>query len=61
MWEKSEKFIDSSMLLQHMSVRHVFASEDCVSSFAIPGIEKDSCFGDREQAWGENVAISNTK
>ena len=45
MWEKTKSFLtDSSMLLQHMSVRHVFASEDCVSSFVISGIEKEWAF-----------------
>ena len=56
MWEKNKSLLTvSSMFLQHMSVRHVSASEDCVSSFGISGIEKDRCFGDREQAQDENV------
>lgn len=42
MGEKNKSFLtDSSMFLQHMSARHVSASQNCVSPFAISEIEKD--------------------
>lgn len=61
MWEKSKvSLLILACFFNICLVRHVFTSEGCVLFICNLGHTEDSCFEDREQAWGECI-ISNTK